>query len=248
MDKETDFYTLSNTPLGFVDFLDISLKFRLDDTTIFALYRSSLSEKTADLCGLKKMKKVLELNDKKYGRDDKSWEMFEKIKNKTLFESTEYVKKTKKFRQTEGIVTNENIILNGVSEELLKLLMLYNFYEIKIEECQKEKELQFKIIDEYRNEFNLSHDMSIFEDQEKTISKTMSLDKEINTYRDKNDSIVEIFHKTLKDGKFPDNFDENKEFEPLKISKQKRQNSLPKWLDFETLNKADEIEELSEEL
>lgn len=238
-----DFYTLSQTDLGNISFVDLTLSYHLDYATEYALYGVSKSEKVAELMGLKTINKIRKLNLEQFGKNklvDKSINSsFEIIKNEMLFSDTEKFGKGKhrRFEVTEGLITNEEIVLKGQSENLLKLIVLKNFYEYEkdalsyrqkftkeqIDELIKKYNDDFSTYDEFLNEYGEKR-QALYEEFER-------LENCIREDEEKISLIKATFLSTLKNGNLPENFDEKKEFEILNlIEEPNKKYSLPRWL------------------
>ena len=219
--KKYDFYTISQTSLNLDNFDEISLEYGLDDATGFALYRTTLSEKTAALQALKTLKKYIELNSKQFGKDKRTNSQFNAYVNETLFEEVDKKNNNSKVHLEPifGIVTNEKVILKGQSEFLSKLLFLKTYYESHLSLATKEL---LKLED-------LHEKGKICEENYKERQNKLFDDSEY--CQNKLKIIKRVFKRTLKTGVKPYNFDEEKEFEPLNIKKESESKySLPKWL------------------
>ena len=238
-----DFYTLSQTELGDIGFLGLTLEYKLDSATEYALYRICQSEKAAELMGLKTINKIKRLNQEKFGKnrliDNRINAGFDNIKQEMLFEDTEKrgKDKHKRFVDSHGLLTNEEIILHGQSENLLKLIILKNFYESEKEALLYSQKETREQIDELIKKFN--NDFSTYEEFWNVYGeKRQALDDEvdrlencINEDDEKLGYIKSTFLLTLKYGKLPENFDEKTEFAPLNlIDEPKKLYSLPRWL------------------
>ena len=233
--NKTDFYTLSQTDLNKGDYETLSVEYGIDYATEFALYRTSLSEKTAELQAYKTIKKYIDINNKTFGKRKIIENDFKSYIWQMLFAETSQRKVGDKaiFEATPSIITNEEIVLKGQTEFLQKLLLLRLFYEYSIEDCndckdKTEKDL-YKLEEQFLNG-EITHE---------EYSKYNANNKEDLEFNDiciakcieKLNFIKATFKQTLKTGKKPDDFDEKVEFEPLKlIDEPKLKYSLPRWL------------------
>ena len=234
-----DFYTLSQTEFGKISFFELSLQYKLNDATEFALYRVCQSEKTAELMALKTISKFKKLNEQKFGKNkliDKSIDAsFNVLKNDILFEDTAKTgkKNHKRFEQTLGIVTNEQVVLHGQSENLLKLIILKNFYDFEKQALVYSQECTKKEIYSLKEDFK-NNKIGFDEFNKKSSDLKDEYDRltfEIYDDEEKLSFIKSTFISTLKNGKLPEDFDEKKEFAVLNlIEEPKKEYSLPKWL------------------
>ena len=193
--------------------------------------------------GLKTINRIKRLNQEKFGKnrliDNRINAGFDNIKQEMLFEDTEKrgKDKHKRFVDSAGLLTNEEIILHGQSENLLKLIILKNFYESEKEALLYSQKETREQIDELIKKFN--NDFSTYEEFWNVYGeKRQALDDEvdrlencINEDDEKLGYIKSTFLLTLKYGKLPENFDEKTEFAPLNlIDEPKKLYSLPRWL------------------
>ena len=218
--KYVDMYTLSQTDLGHFDFNLLSLEFgfdKLDYATKFALYRVCKSEKTAELQALKTMRKYHKLNEQKFGKNKSIDSALERFTKRMLFTKTQtFTENGKKhFYATDGIVTNEQKVLKGQAENLLKIIMLKNLYEYSLQDCDLTNEM---------TELEKTHSK---EELDKLIE---DVNKESELLKEKISLCKAAFIDTIELGKLPEYFTE-KEFEPLQIIDEPKLDwSLPKWL------------------
>ena len=219
--RPKDFYTLSQTDRAKIPTLDLRFLYHLDYSTVYALYRTSKSEKAAELMGLKTINKILKLNQKDFEPNeliDRSINSTYKIiKNGILFGNLEIekIENKKKIKPTEGIVLNEKAVLRGQSENLLKLVILKNYYEDKLDVIEQlnEQEISSKI------------------------------KKQISSYKKKLRMIKSTFMSTLKKGHLPEKFNAKKEFAVLNlIEEPEKVYSLPRWLQKDEDEKREHIE------
>lgn len=238
-----DFYTLTQTELASISHVDLTLSYHLDYATEYALYRVSKSEKVAELMGLKTINKIRKLNQEQFGKNklvDKNINnSFEIIKNEMLFSDTKKYGKGKhrRFEATDGIITNEEIVLKGQSENLLKLIVLKNFYESEKEALSYSQKFTKEQIDELIKKYN--DDFSTYDEfLNEYGEKKQALDEEFERLEnciiedeEKLSLIKATFLSTLKYGKIPENFDAKKEFEILNLIEEPNiVYSLPRWL------------------
>ena len=239
--KKYTFAEVSQSDLGHFDNTDLGLELRLDEAISYALYKVSQSEKSAELNGLKYVKKYIDLNEKTFGKNEEVTDKYEKFKHMILtYGTSKYTDSFQKdhYTVTTGILTNEKVILKGQSETLLKLIMLRNFYEIKIAECYSQKEELKKQILSIRKDF-IRDKVTQNDWAEKTNKLQQKLENvacEIKKAKKDVHDIKAIFMETLEKGKLPDSFD-IKNFDVLNILEEpKSEYSLPEWL------REDEIE------
>lgn len=233
-----DFYTLSQTRFGHTDENELIVDYKLDYATQYALYRVNLSEKAAELHGLKMVKKFIEMNQKEFGVDVKNLKDFLYFKNMFLFQKTKRLKDSEKFDSTNGILTNEDVVLNGQSENLLKLMMLREYYQFENETFKNAKKVADMEIDKANKQYSrgeITYD-ELMKKLEEYLSDTERYKSYLSENEEKLSMIKATFFETLKEGKLSTSFDEKEEFKPLHlIDEEAKEFSLPKWL------KTDEI-------
>ena len=228
--NKTDLYTLSQTYLQHVNEFSLILDYKLNDATIYALYRISKSEKVAELEALKTLKKFFDLNEKQFGTDREQKKLYNALKKDVLFDLTN--RRNSKYKLSLGILSNEKVILKGQGDNLLKLLLLKSFYEDENASFYCAKKVSLKEIELLKQDLD---NKKI--DKDKYDNKLSELNEDVerlSQYIEENDKKLEMikttFLSTLKNGKLPEDFDKT-EFDAIKlVDEPEKKYSLPKWL------------------
>ena len=248
------FEELAQTDLGNFDYFMLGIELSLDEATSFALYRVSQTEKMAEINALKYLKRYIDINKKTFGGNSEITKKFEQLKHQILFSGTKKYKEDGKehFVGTHGILTNEQVVLKGQSENLLKLIMLKNFYTNKILEFNNKKELLNNQINFLQSAFeeNIITQEELDKNREKIEEKIKMFNYEISEAKDDIKYIKSVFMDTLENGALPKYFDKH-DFDVLNIlDAPKSQFSLPKWLRKDEIkynkNKAEEAKKAKE--
>lgn len=236
-----DFYTISQLSKYYSD------KFNLDDIPLDvndkkilerALYRICEAEKSAELQGIKVLQKIIKQNEKDFGYNENITLNFKRLMRELLIGDNPM-----DIKQTDGLFTNEYVVLKGQGDNILKLMMLKTHYEeikkiaekaINYATYQKDKLFQKK----------LSEQITLKEYMNSKEEFDISLKENTKIFENAKDKIEEIKNavaETYKNGVLPEEFDISKECEVLNITDEKS-SKFPKWLNEEKQNFLDEIE------